>query len=63
MESIVTTAAAIYAFVVAHAAEILGIWVLLEQLIAANPKLKSNSTFQLISNGIKALLGKAAVKK
>jgi hypothetical protein len=63
MESIVTTIAAIYAFITAHAAEILGIWVLLEQLIAANPKLKSNSTFQLISNGIKAVLGKAALKK
>jgi len=58
-----TTLAAIYAFIVAHAAEILGIWVLLEQLIAANPKMKSNSTFQLISNGIKAILGKAAIKK
>ena len=57
------TLAAVYAFVVAHAAEILGIWVLLEQLIAANPKMKANSTFQLISNGIKALLGKAVVKK
>jgi hypothetical protein len=57
------TVAAVYAFVIAHAAEILGIWVLLEQLIAANPKMKANSTFQLISNGIKALLGKAAIKK
>jgi hypothetical protein len=57
------TVAAVYAFVIAHSAEILGIWVLLEQLIAANPKMKANSTFQLISNGIKALLGKAAVKK
>jgi len=57
------TVAAVYAFVIAHAAEILGIWVLLEQLIAADPKMKANSTFQLISNGIKALLGKAAVKK
>ena len=57
------TAAAVYAFIMAHAAEILGIWVLLEQIIAANPKMKANSTFQLISNGIKALLGKAALKK
>ena len=57
------TVAAVYAFVIAHAAEILGIWVLAEQLIAANPKIKANSTFQLISNGIKALLGKAAAKK
>jgi hypothetical protein len=58
-----TTLAAVYAFIIAHAAEILGIWVLAEQLIAANPKIKANSTFQLISNGIKALLGKAAAKK
>ena len=58
-----TTLAAVYAFIIAHAAEILGIWVLAEQLIAANPKIKANSTFQLISNGVKALLGKAAIKK
>lgn len=58
-----TTLAAVYAFIIAHAAEILGIWVLLEQLLAANSKIKANSTFQLISNGIKALLGKAATKK
>lgn len=58
-----TTLAAVYAFIMAHAAEILGIWVLLEQLLAANSKIKANSTFQLISNGIKALLGKAATKK
>lgn len=57
------TIAAIYAYIIAHAAEILGLWVLAEQLIAANPKVKANSTFQLISNGIKALLGKAAAKK
>lgn len=57
------TAAAVYAFIMAHAAEILGIWVLAEQLIAANPKMKANSTFQLVSNGIKAVLGKAALKK
>lgn len=58
-----TTLAAVYAFIIAHAAEILGIWVLAEQLIAANPKMKANSTFQLVSSGIKALLGKAAIKK
>jgi hypothetical protein len=58
-----TVLGAIYAYIVAHAAEILGIWVLAEQLIAANPKIKANSTFQLISNAVKALLGKAAVKK
>ena len=54
---------AVFTYIHLHAAEILGIWVLLEQLIAANPKLKSNSTFQLISNGIKAILGKSALKK
>lgn len=53
------TAAAVYGFIVAHATEILGIWVLLEQLIAANPKMKENSTFQLISSAIKGLLNKA----
>ena len=58
-----TTLAAVYAFIIAHAAEILGIWVLAEQLIVANPKKETNSTFQLVSNGIKALLGKAAIKK
>ena len=63
MEIPMGTAAAVYAFIMAHAAEILGIWVLLEQIIAANPKMKANSTFQLVSNGIKALLGKAALKK
>lgn len=54
--------AAIYAYLTAHAAEILGIWLILEQLIAANPKIKANSTFQLVSNVIKAILGKAAKK-
>jgi hypothetical protein len=63
MEIAMATVSAIYAFVIAHAAEILGIWVLVEQLLAANTKIKANSTFQLISNGIKALLGKAATKK
>ena len=58
-----TVLAGIYAYIIAHAAEIHGIWVLAEQLIAANPKVKANSTFQLVSNGIKALLGKAAIKK
>lgn len=56
------TLAAVYAFIVAHAAEILGIWLLAEQLLAANSKIKANSTFQLISNLIKGLLNKAAKK-
>lgn len=53
------TIAAIYAFIIAHATEILGIWVLMEQLLASNSKIKSNSTFQLVSNGIKTVLSKA----
>lgn len=56
------TIAAIYAFVTAHAAEILAIWLLAEQLLAANSKIKANSTFQLVSNLIKSLLNKAAKK-
>lgn len=52
-----TTIAALYAFVVGHSAEILGIWLLIEQLLAANPNIKANSTFQLISNLIKASIG------
>ena len=56
------TLAAIYAFITAHAVEILGIWVLIEQLLAANTKIKANSTFQLISNLIKTLLSKSAKK-
>jgi len=53
-----TAIAALYAFVVAHSAEILGIWLLIEQLLAANPNIKANSTFQLVSNLIKAAIGK-----
>jgi hypothetical protein len=53
-----TAIAALYAFVVAHSAEILGIWLLIEQLLAANPSIKANSTFQLVSNLIKAAIGK-----
>jgi len=49
--------AAIYAFVMAHTAEILGIWLLIEQMLAANPNIKANSTFQLVSNLIKAAIG------
>jgi hypothetical protein len=52
-----TAIAALYAFVVAHSAEILGIWLLIEQLLAANPNIKANSTFQLVSNLIKAAIG------
>ena len=56
------TITAIYAFITAHAVEILGIWVLVEQLLAANTKIKANSTFQLISNLIKTFLSKSSKK-
>jgi hypothetical protein len=56
------TITAIYAFITAHAVEILGIWVLVEQLLAANTKIKANSTFQLISNLIKTFLSKFSKK-
>jgi hypothetical protein len=50
--------AALLAFIEANGATILGIWLLLEQLLAANTKIKANSTFQLVSNVVKVLLGK-----
>jgi hypothetical protein len=56
------TFSAIYAFITAHAVEILGIWVLVEQLLAANKKIKANSTFQLVSNLIKTFLSKSTKK-
>lgn len=52
-----TAIAAIYAFITAHTAEILGIWLLIEQLLASNPNIKANSTFQLVSNLIRAAIG------
>jgi len=50
------TFAAIYAFCVAHSTEILGIWLLIEQLLASNPNIKANSTFQLVTNLIRAAI-------
>jgi len=52
-----TAVAAIYAFITAHTAEILGIWLLIEQMLASNPNIKANSTFQLVSNLIRAAIG------
>lgn len=48
--------AAAWAFVTAHTAEILGIWLLVEQMLASNPNIKANSTFQLISGLIQVLV-------
>lgn len=50
--------AALLAFIEANGATILGIWLLLEQILAANSKIKANSTFQLFSNTIKVILHK-----
>lgn len=50
--------AALLAFLEANGATILGIWLLFEQILAANPKIKANSTFQLVSNVIKVILKK-----
>jgi hypothetical protein len=50
--------AALLAFLEANGTTILGIWLLLEQLLASNPNIKANSTFQLASNIIKVLLKK-----
>ena len=57
------TFAAIIAFLEANGTWILALWIAFEQIIAANDKLKSNSTLQLIINAGKSLFGKFAHKK
>lgn len=52
------TLSVLLAFIQANSTTILGIWLLLEQLLAANSKVSANSTFQLVSNLIKMLLKK-----
>ena len=54
--------AAFLAFMEANGSWILGLWLVFEQYIAANDKLKANSTLQLIVNIGKSLLGKYAKK-
>ena len=54
--------AAFLAFMEAHGAIILALWLVFEQWIASNEKLKSNSTVQLVVNIGKKLLGKYAKK-
>jgi hypothetical protein len=49
----------ISAAITANSTTILAIWLVLEQYLAANPKIKANSTFQLVSNLIKAGLKKS----
>lgn len=53
--------AALIAFLEANGTTLLGIWILFEQLLAANSKIAANSTFQLVSNVIKSLLGRKPV--
>jgi hypothetical protein len=50
--------AALLAFIEANGTIFLAAWLLLEQIIAANPKWKSNSTLQMIINAGKKVLGK-----
>ncbi len=52
--------AALLAFLEANGTWILALWVAFEQYIAANEKLKANSTLQLVVNIGKKLLGKFA---
>jgi len=54
--------AALLAFLEANGTWILALWVAFEQYIAANEKLKANSTLQLVVNLVKKLLGKFAKK-
>ena len=56
------TLAALLAFMEANGVWILTLWVAFEQFVAANEKLKANSTLQLIINAGKNVLGKFAAK-
>jgi hypothetical protein len=56
------TLAAFLAFMEANGVWILALWVAFEQFVAANEKLKANSTLQLIINTGKKVLGKFAAK-
>lgn len=54
--------AALLAFLEANGTWVLALWVAFEQYIAANEKLKANSTLQLVINLGKNILGKFAKK-
>ena len=56
------TLAAFLAFMEANGVWILTLWVAFEQFVAANDKLKANSTLQLVINAGKSVLGKFAAK-
>ena len=50
--------AALGAFLNANGTWILGLWLVFEQYVASNDKLKANSTLQLVINIVKHLLSK-----
>jgi hypothetical protein len=54
--------AVLIAFLEANGTWILALWIAFEQYVAANDKLKANSTLQLVINLGKKLLGKFAKK-
>jgi hypothetical protein len=55
--------AALIAFLEANGVWILALWLVFEQYVASNEKLKANSTLQLIINLGKNFLGKFAKKQ
>lgn len=55
--------AAFLAFMEANGYVVLGLWLVFEQWIAANDKMKSNSTLQLIISAGKSLLGRYSKSK
>ena len=54
--------AAIVAFAKANSDAILTVWLIFEQFLAANKKIKANSTAQLIMNAVDSLVKKNAGK-
>jgi hypothetical protein len=54
--------AALIAFLEANGTWVLALWLVFEQYIAANEKLKANSTLQLVTNLVKGFLSKFAKK-
>lgn len=50
--------AALIAFLEANGTWILALWLVFEQYVASNDKLKSNSTLELVINLVKKFLGK-----
>jgi len=54
--------AALIAFLNANGTWILALWLVFEQFVAADEKLKANSTLQLIISLVKNILGKFAKK-